>query len=212
MANTNKAIFYPIIEGDIPAYYDNIVDLLAPGTAMAVKYNVTAATNTELDGHNTNIPVKIQTAYTADQAAQGATEAKDAELFLGKTDMLRELSRITKLANFEETDAETLGIRVIKTPVDLNTVKPRFSGITTLPDQIILDWVKASLDGVEIYGSSNGTTFTKLDRDNRSPYEDKRKNQTNNVPETRYYKMRYFKNDVLVGLESDVVKIVAQIY
>jgi hypothetical protein len=33
-----------------------------------------------------------------------------------------------------------------------------------------------------------------------------------NVPETRYYKMVYFKKDEEVGLESDIMRVVAEVY
>jgi len=51
----------------------------------------------------------------------------------------------------------------------------------------------------------------KIGRDTRSPYEDERKNLSDK-PEDRYYKLRYIKNDKPIGLEGDVVKVLAEIY
>ncbi|HDY86943.1 hypothetical protein LCGC14_1741580 [marine sediment metagenome] len=208
--NKRIAIFYPTIEGNITTYYDNITDQLLG--AIGTKYGTAGPTQNELNAHKNNIPVVIKKAYDDDQVAQGSTEAKDDELHDAKTDMLRELQRITKLDNWDEADGETLGIRVEKTAPDLDTIKPRISGITSMPEKIEIDWVKQGMQGVIIFGSYDGSNFTEIGRDSRSPFEDERKNQTPGQPETRHYKLRYVdENQKPVGVESDVVKAVAQI-
>jgi hypothetical protein len=52
--------------------------------------------------------------------------------------------------------------------------------------------------------------WVELAKINHSPFVDTRKNQSA-IFETRYYKMRYFKKDVLVGQESDIIRVVSPI-
>lgn len=96
--------------------------------------------------------------------------------------------------------------------LEKNTIKPVISGITKLSRKIILDWEKGNMDGVIIFTCYDGANFTMLKKCAHPPFEDKRKNLSYVTPESRYYKMRYFKNDVPVGLESDVVKVTAEIF
>lgn len=208
-ANKQIAIFYPTIEGDVGTYYDNIYELL--DGAMGGKYNISSETLGKLDAHNIEIPKVIQTAYDDDQTAQGSTGAKDTEMTAGKREMLRELQRITKLDNWNEDDGQTLGIRVFSEKPDLNTVKPKITGITILPAFVEIDWRKAGMDGVYVHGSYDGNTFTQIGTDNRSPWEDRRPNQVLGEAETRWYKMQYMVADKPVGLFSDVVKVVVQL-
>ena len=105
-----------------------------------------------------------------------------------------------------------MGFIAVKTPPDTDTSKAQITGIVSMPDQVRIDWVKSIFDGVVIYGSYDGQNFLRLDKDNRSPYEDIRKNRTNNVPETRYYKVRFLLKDKEVGMESDVAKTLAEIF
>ena len=154
--NTRIAIFYPRNDGDVGTYYNNITGHLLG--AIGVKYGILGPVKTKLNAHNVAIPKVIQQAYDDDQVAQGSTEAKDTRLHDAKFEILRELQRITKLDNWDEEDGETLGIRVERIPLDLNTMKPRITGITVLPEKIEIDWVKRGMQGVIIYGSYDGTS------------------------------------------------------
>ena len=113
---------------------------------------------------------------------------------------------------FREEDAEAIGFRVHHTPPDPHTMKPIVSKVTPTLENIIIDWVKGISDGVFIYGSYDGNTWEKIGRDSKSPYEDERKNKQAGIPEDRYYKLRYILDDKPIGLESDVVKVLAEIY
>ena len=232
MANTKKGIFYPTTEGLIKPYYENAATQLIG--ALGVKYGTDAATITALTGHKTQIPLVIQKAFDDAQLAQGSTNAKNTELATAKVDLLRELNRITRLPIWDEADGELLGIRVTHTPGDPNAAKPTISKVTTLPDQIILDWVKGEWGGVIIetldntenepappippmppvppQPEQNNPNWKKLDTDQKSPYEDTRKN-SKNQPETRYYRLRYTdKNGKAIGLYSEIVQVAAEIY
>jgi len=223
--NKKKAIFYPTVETEIVPYYENAVNRLI-GTpllpSLAAKYNVAAAEMALVTAHRTQIPTGINKAVADSNISQESTRLKDEELADGKLDLLRIFKTIESHQLFDEPDAEALGFRKLKTPVDLTTVKPIISKVTVLDDMVILDWVKASLDGVIVMGSYDGTSYTQIGTDAKSPFEDTRANQSEapaalaappppssgRSPELRYYKMRYIKNDKPVGLFSDVVKVV----
>ncbi|MBI5215382.1 MAG: hypothetical protein HY960_06475 [Ignavibacteriae bacterium] len=66
-----------------------------------------------------------------------------------------------------------------------------------------------NLDCVVIY-SMRGveTTYTMLDRDTRSPFDDSRPNLVPGVPEQRKYKYVYFLNDEEVGLPLELSVVV----
>ena len=205
-----KAIFFPVIIGNITAYLQNMNDKLTTG-GLAVKYATAAAFKTKLLGWLTSLPAAINKAFNDAQTAQQSTTAQNELIAIIKTDVLKELNRIENETNFDEADMEALGARIDRTPPDLATVKPKISHITIQMNQGILDWIKGGMEGVIIYGSYNGSTWTEIGRDLKSPYEDTRSNQAAGVAETRYYKMRYMKNDQPIGLESDVVKVVVDI-
>src|ERR1700704_1613010 len=104
MANTNKKIFYPTVEGEIKDYYDKAADAFAG--ALGVKYGTDAATILKLNGHKANMPVKKAKAYADAQTAQMSYDEKDAEFSQGKIDMLMKMQRVQRLPIWEETDAE----------------------------------------------------------------------------------------------------------
>ena len=222
--NRKKAIFYPRVETEIVPYYENAVNRLI-GTpllpSLAAKYNIAAAEMALVSAHRTQIPTGINKAVADSNISQESTRLKDEELADGKLDLLRIFKTIESHQLFDEPDAEALGFRKIKTPIDLTTVKPIISKVTVLDDMVILDWVKATLDGVIVMGSYDGSAYTQIGTDTKSPFEDTRPNQSaapaalaappppsSAKPEVRFYKMRYIKNDKPVGLFSDVVKVV----
>jgi len=220
------AIFYPRVESEVAPYIVNIGVKLSG--AIGTKYGSLPADIGAIAGHGTNIPLAIQKAYDDDQTAQNSTATKDTLMGVAKTDVLREMRRITSLPNWDEDDGELLGIRKVKTPVDINTVKPAFSKVTALPEQNILDWIRAGMDGVYIFSITeaiasapgmplgmlpdpNSPQWEKLGEDDRSPYEDTRPNKTIQ-PENRYYMMRYKKDNKPVGLFSNIIKVVTDIH
>jgi len=210
MAYITKAIHYPIIETDVIPYYDNAEKKLV--LIYAAKYNIEADMMTKITTHNTNIKLTIDKARSDRETAQKSTTLKNQELTEGKEDLLWVFRKIVASDNFDEADAQDLGFRVEKEPVNLDTVKPVISEITCLPEKIIFDWVKWVLDGVIVDGSYDGDTWAYLDKDNKSPFEDFRKNKTADVPEVRYYRFRYIKDDAPVGLYTEVIRVIAEIY
>jgi len=205
-----KAIFFPVIIGNITAWLQNMNTKITTG-GLGAKYATAPAFKTKLLGWLTSLPDAINKSFTDSQTAQQSTNAQNELIAAIKIDALRELNRIQGETNFDEADMEALGARVDRVPPDLTTVKPVISRVTTMMDKVVLDWIKGRMEGVIIYGSFNGTSWTEIGRDLKSPYEDSRHNQQAGTAETRHYKMRYMKNDQPIGMESDVVKVVVDI-
>ena len=202
------SIHYPTREGNVVPYLQNIFDKVSGG--LDAKYGIAIADVTSIQTHITDITAARNKAVQDYETAQASTADKNEKMHIAKIFILKMLDNVQDHDSFEEQDAEDLGMRVYKEPVDLETVKPEVTRITVLPDQIIIDWVKGTLDGVFIESSYDGVTFTQIGKDTRSPFEDKRSNVSDGA-ETRHYRLRYFKNDEPVGLFSDVVKVVCSI-
>ncbi|HLG34394.1 MAG TPA: hypothetical protein VI757_05890 [Bacteroidia bacterium] len=208
-----KAIFFPSIIGNIGSYLQNVsAKLGAAGSGLlADKYNTPAALLVKLGGWLTSLPDAINKAFADAQTAQQSYKTQNDLIADIQKDVLKEFNRIADEENFDEGDMIALGARVSHEPIDENTVKPRISKITVLMTMVILDWVKGRMQGVIIYGSYDGITWTEIGRDFKSPFEDMRSNRTPGTAEIRYYKMRYMKDDKAIGLETDVVKVVVDI-
>jgi hypothetical protein len=71
-----------------------------------------------------------------------------------------------------------------------------------------MDWVKGQFDGVVVQSKRGAeTSFTFLDKDTKSPYEDMRHNINPDQHEARTYRMRYLMNDQEIGLWTDEIKV-----
>lgn len=121
------------------------------------------------------------------------------------------VARIKAHNNYNKSDGEAMGIeKPASTPIDWNTAKAQITSLEAYPDEVILEWLKGKSDGVAVYSSYDSKNFVKLGTDQKSPYNDTRKNQSPN-PELRFYKVRFLKNDKEVGLFSDVAKVLVDV-
>jgi hypothetical protein len=214
MANKKKPIYYPRREGEVSPYYSNLADKLAG--PLGVKYGTTGDTINQLNAHKVQIPAKKSKAYADAQIAKHSNAIKKAELAEGKKNAMRELDRITRLAHWDEKDAEHLGIRKERSEKDLKTLKPVITSTKSLPDKIQVKYAKKGMDGVIVETlaedlDKDKPQWIKIGEDQFSPIEDRRLNKTNQ-PENRFYRLRYIKNDVPIGQYSEIVHVVAQIY
>jgi len=172
-------------------------------------------------------------------AAQAATQAKDYAKKLTIAEFRKIAKMIKSKPAYTTAIGEDLGIEGPIETFDLQTMKPVVSSIIATLTKVIIDWVKGPMDGVEIWcakrvlardvisdetqanaaDDASGLKLAempeliweKLDTDYRSPWEDTRLNLTNK-PETRYYKLVYIYKDKPTGIESDLVKIITEIY
>jgi len=126
------------------------------------------------------------------------------------TDMVQDWKRESA---FNDAAAEDLGVKAPVNPSNPDTAKPKITGILAMPDRVKAFFKKEGWFAVRGYLSYDGTNWVKGDIDPTSPFEDFRHNQTANVPETRHLKFRFVNTKgEEVGLESDVVKVVTEIY
>ena len=104
------------------------------------------------------------------------------------------------------------GFRLVADPTDLNTVKPELGSVDVYPDKVVLEWINGRWSGVAVYGSYDGISFSEIGRVDKNFFEDLRKNIKANTREWRFYHLQYLKDDKIIGLASEVVKVVAEIY
>ena len=138
------------------------------------------------------------------------------------------VQRIKHHPSYNVALGKNLGIIGAEKVIDYNSLKVQITLRRTDPDGIALDFVKGQMDGVIIYGGSyaskivettpTATTdaapvmiWTEIVRATKSPYVDKRINSSDQ-PETRYYRMRYLKDDAPVGKISDTISVVATVF
>ncbi len=207
-----KAIYYPRLDGDVPPFYAHAVEELTTG-GMATKYGILPADVLKIEANSTNIPVVLQASNDAAVAAKEATSVKNEDFATSKFDLLNVFTAINRSPLLDEADAVALGMRQGHTPPDPTSAQPVISKVTSLHNKIIIDWVKGAWNGVNVYASYDNITFEKLDKDNRSPFEDKRLNKVAHVPEKRYYKLCYFDTTgEEIGLMSLVSMVITDIY
>jgi hypothetical protein len=225
MSKKTKKVYVPRQQDEMPGYVSNANEKLTTG-GLGAKYGLTAGDLDTASGYATNIPNIINQAETAEASVQSLNKQK-SDLIYEATSFYREMGHAwQKSAVYDAADMEAMGFFKIETPADPNLAKPIISRTTILPDQVIMDWVKAGWGGVYIDSmveelSSNpvpgtppsmpGSTWQRLGEDEKSPFEDTRKNRTNR-PEIRYYRMRYKQDNKPIGLYSEIVKVIVEIY
>jgi len=208
MPKKGLGIYYPRRDSEVVKFFKTAVAALV---TLAAKYGISAGTITTLQTHTTTMEAAEEQVEADTNQLKTTTVTKNEAFAAGKLDILRVFNRIQRAANFAEGDATTIGFRVITAPVDLKTVKPVVAGITVDVSMVIIDWVRGQMEGIIVYGSYNGNDFTEIGRDFRSPFEDTRKNQTDQ-PEERYYRLRYMKSDKAIGLFSSIEKVIVAVF
>ena len=118
------------------------------------------------------------------------------------------VQRMKAQPGYTEAIGEQLQINGSETS-DLNTetAKPPFKGAASVGN-VRLDWTKGDFDGVVIESQRGAeTAFTFLDKDFKSPFDDRRPNIVAGQPEIRRYRMIYLLDDQIVGAYSDEVAV-----
>lgn len=202
-------IHYPSKEGNVEPYIKNIYEKLLAG--LDSEFGIDLSVMNMLQAYTTGITGTIDKAVRDYNTAQASTKAKNELLAKAKKDILKVLRGIESHPGFDESHAETLGMRVFRESINYNEVKPRIKRIVTLPSCVKIYWVKARMEGALVDRSYNGKDFEEIRICNHSPFIDKAKNKSN-TPENRFYQLRYMNKDVPVGLYSEVVKVLCEIY
>jgi hypothetical protein len=229
MSKKTKKVAVPSTQEGMPPYASNVNEKLTTG-GLGLKYGLSSDEMNKASAYAVNIPSIINQTESAIATAQSLVIAKEEMIYDAKSFYKEMGHAMQKHASYDPADMEALGFFVLETPPDPNTAKPVISKTTLLPDQVILDWVKGPWDGVYIEsyvvstapgGGTPGTPsptpgaptplWVKIGEDEKSPYEDTRTN-VGPHPETRFYRMRYKKDNKPIGLWSDVVKVIVEIY
>ncbi len=144
------------------------------------------------------------------------------------------VQRIKNHSAYNESIGRDLGIIGAEQVLTLSEVKPIITKAIVLPDRVELYFYKGLLHAVEVYSivenegeeeeeTTVESTVVKAVDDasglslwetigiaSHSPFIDKRMNKMLK-PEVRHYRARYLFNDQLVGVYSDIVRVVAEI-
>jgi hypothetical protein len=139
------------------------------------------------------------------------------------------VQRVKNHPDYDESIGDALRIIGAEVVIDYLNLKVRITLRQTDNDGVALDFVKGQMDGVVVYGGvftqkvaqptdPPATTdvppvmkWTEIGRANKSPYVDRRLNE-GDLPETRYYKMKYMKDDETVGKDSDTISVIAVVF
>lgn len=136
-----------------------------------------------------------------------AVEPPAAVVLAGIVERLsKAIARIKTSAGYSDSIGEQLLIVSPETDDAISPDTKPTGKATSMPGMIRIDWVKGKFDGVIIEGQrGDETVWTRLDRDNRSPFDDERPNVSAGKPEERRYRLLYFLGDETVGTYSDVI-------
>jgi hypothetical protein len=214
--NPKLSTFFPNTKGRVVSYLKNVVLRLSPiasgGADLAVKYDLNASKVTKLNSLTTDIPQHLAKASELRNAAK-AERTKAMEKIRQARILNREFGdAIQRHDSFIHSDLELLGYMVEHSDADTTKAKVKISHVLTLPDMIRFDWVKKAWHGISIYGSYDGQHYEFLDKDSRSPWEDRRKNRVLNTPENRYYIFRYLDKDGKEIGQDLKVQVVGAVY
>jgi hypothetical protein len=131
--------------------------------------------------------------------------------------------RIKKHPDYNNAIGKLFGIIGTEKNIDFSMLRPKASVKESISNHVALCFTKKSMEGVIIYSivypagiapPENFETITgwqNIAKVNHSPYFDIRPNKSK-VPELRLYKLVYFMNDKIVGKESEIIKVMAEVY
>ena len=93
----------------------------------------------------------------------------------------------------------------------IDSAKPVIKEVIATRKKISITITKENYEGLAVFKSTDGTLFKQTGTIETDCYEDQTENKKPQ-PETRFYKFCFLKDDKTIGLESKVVKVVAEIY
>ncbi len=209
---------------------DNFLNKL---TTLAPSIDVSPAELADITNYINDFKASHTLAVTRKAEAKSAVSAANNKRVLTETEARRLVRNIKNNTAYTEAIGNELMLIGPQEIIDLLNVKPEDTTATVLADKVVLDWHKKNLQAVVIYSvvrvirinsaqalqnsedDASGQLIDKnewfeIGRDINSPFEDTRKNLTDG-PEIRYYKLRYIYKDQIVGLDSDIIKVIVDI-
>lgn len=209
---------------------DNFLNKL---TTLAPSIGVSPAELADITNYINDFKASHTLAVTRKAEAKSAVAAANNKRVLTETEARRLVRNIKNNTAYTEAIGNELMLIGPQELIDLLNVKPEDTAATVLADKVVLDWHKKNLQAVVIYSvvrvirtnsaqalqnsedDASGqlideNEWFEIGRDINSPFEDTRKNLTDG-PEIRYYKLRYIYKDQIVGLDSDIIKVIVDI-
>jgi hypothetical protein len=114
---------------------------------------------------------------------------------------------VYEYAEYNSTIGVNLGIIGANHVTNIATLKP-LPKLKKIQQGIFIKYAKLRMGGAVIFSRRGSeTVFTRLEKVTLSTYTDTRPNLDNAVSEIREYYLVYFKNDELVGVQSDVASV-----
>ena len=201
-----KEDYLPSRDGDLDEWEENFSNkipthaptvALAPGDYTPI---VTAITT-----HRTSFSTMIMKKAEKKAAVEDNKSQKQSAI-QGIRGLVK---RVKAHPNYTEAIGADLGIIGSDVVDDPTTLKPELKG-ALLGGTSVIEFVKKRTDGVQIFSKrGNENSFTFLAVDTNSPYTDNRAKLNPNRPEERQYYAFYIMDDEAIGLQSDIITVIA---
>ncbi len=199
--------YYPGVDTRVLLWLDNFNTKLPNDAAT---FGISGRQLTQVQSHFDAIKQKLAEVEGAKSTLKSIVAGKVQAMETAEA-FLRNLVATLKLHSaFTQAIGEDLNVFGQSTQDETTLIanaKPEFLA-TALGTLVRLDWPKKDYDGIQFDSKrANETIFTFLDKDDRSPCDDKRQNLVAGIPELRIYRGIYLLNGVPVGNWSDEVRV-----
>lgn len=199
-----KTDFIPKTQSDLDTWEVNFKEKIT-GIVQELKLNDedTKEVLSLLDAHRATYAAIVSLRANARAATSANNKAEQTFL-----NAMRELvNRIKSAKGYTDEMGNQLKIIGSETGFDKLTSKPTIV-LNKDANGVQIKFIKDKADGIYIYGRrGNETDFSFLAVDTSSPYQDNRPNLVAGQAEKREYKACYFKDDTIIGQESDIAVI-----
>jgi hypothetical protein len=197
--------YLPSKEADKRDWYSNLKTEIA-GNATAL--GLATAEVTAVQTICTDNIAAIDDSSKAQTAAKTARTAKETQLDAGDKQLRAVVRKMKTSAGYTDSIGTQLRIIGEDNSIDFTNYKPSIKA-TVMPGKVRIDFVKDTLDGVNVYARLKGqTTWTKLAYDSYTPYDDTRPIAAPTAPEHREYMAIGVLHDEEVTKQSDIIEAV----
>lgn len=198
-----KQDFIPKGEADL---YKWLVSLKAQ-LALLPANTLAAAQTTAMIAFINGLVTALDKSTAAEQAYHAAVDDKNA-VKKSSIDGLRGLIQTFKHSpTYTESAGKALGIIGENNAIDLSTLKP-LPKIKKTVNGVEIKYAKKGAHGASIYCKRGSETeFTRLEKVTLASFIDTRPNESGAAAEVREYYLIYFKSDVPIGIQSDIVSV-----
>ena len=198
--------FYPQTEPEKKGWHQNFATKLR---VHGPTLGITEPQLVRVEQDAVSVAAELDTTQQLRATYQSQVTKKNRVLHEKETGVRDTVTSIKRHPQYTEEIGRDLGI-IGTEPVRRTheSVRPDFS-LTTMPNLLRGDWTKLNFDGVLVDCKRGAETqWTRIDKDTRSPFEDRRPNLVAGVPEARTYRLRYFLHDQEIGMWSEEITVI----